>query len=59
MIFKMRKARGFSVIEYALMIAIIVAALTGMSIYVKRSVCGKWRSVADGFGYGRQYEIVR
>ncbi len=48
--------RGAFTIEYAFLIAIIVAALIGMSVYLKRSLCGKWRTVGDTFGYGRQYE---
>ena len=47
---------GFSVIEYAVLIAVLVAALIGTSIYLKRSISGKWREVADTFGYGRQYQ---
>lgn len=48
--------KGFLSIEYMFLIAIIVAALIGMSIYTKRSFCGKWRQVGDSFGFGRQYE---
>ena len=49
------KRSGFLALEYALLIAIVVAAFLGMSGYLKRSLSGKWRSVADSFGYGRQY----
>lgn len=48
--------KGFLTIEYAILIAITVAALIGVSVYLKRSLCGKWRDVGDTFGYGRQYE---
>lgn len=47
--------RGFLTIEYAALIAIIIAALIGMSVYLKRSICGKLRNVGDAFGHGRQY----
>lgn len=43
-------------IEFALLIAIVVVALLGMSVYLKRSLYGKWRGAADSFGFGRQYE---
>ena len=43
-------------LEYAALVAIVVAALVGMSVYVKRAICGKWREVGDTFGSGRQYE---
>lgn len=48
--------RSFSVIEYAVLIAVLVAALLGTSIYLKRSLSGKWREVGDTFAYGRQYD---
>ena len=48
--------RGQSVIEYAVLIAVAVAALVGMSVYTKRALMGKWRTVGDTFGSGRQYE---
>lgn len=48
--------RGFSMIEYALIIAVAVAALVGMSVYLKRALSGKWRQSMDSFGSGRQYE---
>ena len=50
----LRRAQG--AIEYAVLLAIVVAALVGMSIYMKRALSGKWRAVGDGFGFGRQYE---
>ncbi len=49
--------RSFLSIEYAVMIAIIIAALIGISIYIKRGLSGKWREVGDTFGFGRQYYI--
>lgn len=50
------KIKGAISIEYALLIAIVVAALIGVSVYTKRSLCDKWRKAGDSFGYGRQYE---
>ena len=51
-----RTKKGSLAIEYAVLIAIVVAALIGMQVYIKRAVCGRWRGAADVFGYGRQYE---
>ena len=48
--------RAFSALEYAVLVAIIAAALVGMSVYLKRALSGKWRDVGDGFGFGRQYQ---
>lgn len=51
--------RGFLAIEYVVLIAVLAAALVGMSSYLKRSLCGKWKEVGDVFGFGRQYELKR
>ncbi len=51
-----RDARGISTIEYAVLIAVAVAALLSMAVYTKRALCGKWRMAGDSFGHGRQYE---
>lgn len=48
--------RGQGTVEYAVLIAVTVAALVGMSVYTKRALAGRWRAVGDTFGYGRQYE---
>jgi Flp pilus assembly pilin Flp len=47
---------GQSALEWALMAAIFVAALLGAQRFVKATLMGRWRAVADGFGFGRQYE---
>lgn len=47
--------QGFLSLEYALLIAIVIAALVGMAFYFQRSLSGKWREVGDSFGFGRQY----
>ena len=51
-----RPQTGSLSIEYAAFIAMLIAALLGMSIYVKRALEGRWRQVGDTFGQGRQYE---
>lgn len=52
----MNMRRGSLAIEYTVLIAIVVAALVGMQVYVRRAICGRWRAAADTFGHGRQYE---
>ena len=49
-------SKGQSTIEYAVLMAAMVAALVGMSVYTKRALNGKWRQVGDTFSSGRQYE---
>jgi len=52
----LRKKRAIFTIEYVILIALIVAALLAMQFYVRRAICGRFRSTGDGFGGGRQYE---
>lgn len=55
--FRDKFKKAFSLLEYALLIAIVVAALMAMAIYIKRALSGKWRSATDEyFGQGRQYD---
>ena len=56
---KMRNLRAASIIEYSLLLAVMVAAILGMQIYLKRAICGRWRQAADTFGYGRQYDAPK
>ena len=48
--------RGQSVMEYAITIALMVAALLAAQRFMKSSLMGRWRAIADSFGYGRLYE---
>ena len=48
--------RGQAAVEYAVLVAVMVAALIAMCVYTKRALSGKWRAVGDTFGHGRQYE---
>lgn len=48
--------RGSLMIEHAALIVIMVAALVGMAVYLKRAICGKYRETGDVFGQGRQFE---
>lgn len=50
------RRRGGFIIEYAVLTAVVTAALIGMAFYVKRGLAGRWRDGADTFGFGRQYE---
>lgn len=50
-----RMKKGTMSLEYSVIIAVIVAALIGIQIYVKRAVCARWKESGDVFGFGRQY----
>lgn len=52
----MNNKRGFLALEYATLIVIVVAALIGMALVIKRAVCGKYQEVGTTFGSGRQYK---
>ena len=45
-----------SFIVYAALIALLVAGLIAISAYIRRSVQGRYRTSADVFGAGAQYE---
>ena len=55
--------RAQTTAEYAILIALVVAAVTAMQIYVKRGIQGKVKDVVDNMGTGmglttntKQYE---
>jgi Flp pilus assembly pilin Flp len=48
------KTKGQSIIEYALVIGVVVAALVGTQAYIKRGLQGRLRDAADTLG--QQYE---
>ena len=55
--FRYKLKKAFSSLEYALLIAILVAALTSMAFYFKRATSGLWRRTIDSeIGHGRQYD---
>ena len=46
----LRKRRGQTTLEYAILIGVIVAGLIAMQVYVKRGYMGKMRENADDMG---------
>ncbi len=42
--------RAQSTLEYAVVIAIVVAALIAMQVYIKRGLQGRWKQAADDVG---------
>ena len=45
----MLNKRGQSVAEYAILIGVVIAAVVGMQLYVKRGLQGKAKAVVDDF----------
>lgn len=52
----LRKRKGQSTLEFAVLIAVVVAAVIAMQIYMKRGVSGKLKSGVDEIG--EQYDPV-
>lgn len=50
-----RKNKAQTFAEYAVLIALIAAALIAMRVFLLRAVQGKFRESADVFGQGEQY----
>jgi len=50
----MKKAKGQSIGEYALVLALVSAAILGMSIYVKRGIQARLKGAADYSTYSTQ-----
>lgn len=50
MITMLRKPKGQTALEYAVLIAVTIAALVGMRVYMKHSYEGKLRSSIDDVG---------
>ena len=48
--------KGMLSIEFVVLIVVMASALAGMAVYMRRALSGRWRSVGDTFGHGRQYE---
>ena len=42
-----RHARGQSTAEYAIVVGIVIAAIVGMQLYLKRGMQGKMKAVSD------------
>lgn len=46
----LKKKRAQSTLEYGVLIAVIVAALIAMQVYIKRGVQGRLRTASDDIG---------
>ena len=46
----LKKAKGQSTMEYAILIIIIIGALISIQVYIKRGVQGRLKSAADDIG---------
>lgn len=51
--------KGFSIIEYVIMLIIILLAILAIRGYVLKSTAGRYKAVGDSYGLGRQYATDR
>lgn len=49
------RRRGYIALEYAVLVAVLVAALLTMQIYMKRGFSGRLRAAADAISQGQGY----
>lgn len=60
----LRKSKGQSTLEYAVLIIIVIGALLSIQMYIKRGIQGRLRSSADdigdqyGLGHGNYTKVV-
>lgn len=50
MLLKLRKSKAQSITEYAVLMGLIVIAIVGIQVYMKRAISGKLKSSADDVG---------
>jgi hypothetical protein len=46
----LRKIKGQSTLEYAVLIIIVIGALLSIQVYIKRGIMGRLKSAADDIG---------
>ena len=51
-----RCRKGFSTIEYVLLLIILMSTLILFKDNILRGFGGRWKGVGDQFGFGRQFE---
>jgi len=51
----LRKIKGQSTLEYAVLIIIVIGALLSIQVYIKRGIQGRLRSATDDIG--EQYSV--
>jgi hypothetical protein len=48
----LKRTRGQSMAEYAIVIAVVITAVVAMQLYAKRALQGKIKAVSDNVGFG-------
>jgi hypothetical protein len=50
MFLRLKKMKAQSTLEYAIIIAVVVAGMVAMQVYLRRGISGKMRTSADSIG---------
>ncbi len=50
-----RSRKGQEILDYAVLLALVLAALLIMGYYIRNSLSGKIRDAGDAFGQGELY----
>ncbi len=53
------KRHGFSIIEYVFLIILMLCVVLVFRNYILRGFSGKYKSVGDTYGMGRQYDATK
>ena len=51
-----RSSKGFSIVEYMVMLMILVSSFLLFKDYIIRGITGRWKSASDQIGFSRQYD---
>lgn len=51
-----KNRNAFTIVEYAVLIMFILTAVFVFRTYILRALSGRYKSVGDTYGFGRQYE---
>lgn len=51
----MKRKNASSTVDYVMIFFVVVAVIVGMSVYVQRTLMGKYKETGDAFSHGRQY----
>ncbi len=56
---KLTHRKAVAALEYVFLILIVLSAFLVFQKYILRGMAGRWRTVGDSFGFGRQYDPKR
>ena len=55
----LRRHRASTVMEFVLLFLVVMSAMLIFQKFFMRAMAGRWKSVGDSFGFGRQYSPTK